>query len=140
MVQSWTRVSIRIKFCASVFINMVQSWTRVSIRIKFCASAFSLSGNQMPNNNYNGFHNWYQFLLEQRRDPALTTHIAFDQPAFVGNKLVSNFKRSPLAQLYNVLGDFTGKSSNQFRTNSSRIFQRKMFLQKCFCMCLLKRS
>ena len=40
MVQSWTRVSILIKFCASVFINMVQSWTRVSIRIKFCASAF----------------------------------------------------------------------------------------------------
>ena len=40
MVQSWTRVSILIKFCASVFINMVQSWTRVSIRIKFCASVF----------------------------------------------------------------------------------------------------
>nr|XP_058973402.1 uridylate-specific endoribonuclease C-like [Pocillopora verrucosa] len=42
-------------------------------------------------NNFKGFHNWYQFLLEQRRNPTQTTNIAFNtrgnQQAFVGNRL-----------------------------------------------------
>ncbi|XP_022784957.1 uncharacterized protein LOC111325419 [Stylophora pistillata] len=45
-------------------------------------------GNKFTNANaYNGFHNWYQFLLEQRRNPTQTTNIAFNQLAFTGNRL-----------------------------------------------------
>nr|XP_058973367.1 endoribonuclease endu-1-like [Pocillopora verrucosa] len=37
---------------------------------------------------FSGFHNWYQFLLEQDRNPTQTTNIAFNHPRpFVGNKL-----------------------------------------------------
>ncbi|XP_066027707.1 endoribonuclease endu-1-like [Pocillopora verrucosa] len=39
-------------------------------------------------NTFTGFHNWYQFLLEQDRNPTQTTNIAFNHPRpFVGNKL-----------------------------------------------------
>lgn len=48
-------------------------------------------GNQINANNFNGFHNWYQFFLEQARQPTQTTNIAFNQPPhlppFVGNRL-----------------------------------------------------
>lgn len=44
-------------------------------------------GNKMDGNKYNGFHNWYQFLLEQQRKPNQTTNITFKQPAFVGDRL-----------------------------------------------------
>lgn len=48
-------------------------------------------GNQINANDFNGFHNWYQFYLEQGRNPTQTTNIAFNQPAhlppFVGNRL-----------------------------------------------------
>lgn len=44
-------------------------------------------GNKMDGNKYNGFHNWYQFLLEQQRKPTQTTNITFEQLAFVGDRL-----------------------------------------------------
>ncbi|RMX49648.1 hypothetical protein pdam_00003002 [Pocillopora damicornis] len=47
-------------------------------------------GHKVNANDYNGFHNWYQFFLEQGRNPTQTTNICFKQspelPAFVGNK------------------------------------------------------
>ena len=59
-------------------------------------SRFCLTGEKLSNaNNFKGFHNWYQFLLEQQRNPTQTRNIAFNtrgnRPAFVGNRLVSYY-------------------------------------------------
>ena len=59
-------------------------------------SRFCLTGDlNVQANTFTGFHNWYQFLLEQDRNPTQTTNIAFNYPRpFVGNKLVSHFIQS----------------------------------------------
>ena len=59
-------------------------------------SRFWLTGEKLSNrNNFKGFHNWYQFLLEQQRNPSQTGNIALNtrgnRPAFVGNRLVSYY-------------------------------------------------
>lgn len=75
-------------------INMIQSLARASILIKFRFHIFSHSGEKNAH-DYTGFHNWYQFLLEQQRNPPQTTNICFKQPpqlpGFVENRLVSYF-------------------------------------------------
>ncbi|XP_066027710.1 uridylate-specific endoribonuclease C-like [Pocillopora verrucosa] len=79
-------------------------------------------GNQMPGNNYNGFHNWYQFLLEQRRNPTQTTHIAFIQPAFEGNRLPKFLRQLS----FRWRGANKGASSSMF-VGTSPAFDLAMF-------------
>lgn len=82
-------------------------------------------------NNYNGFHNWYQFFLEQGRDQ--TTNIRFEQlqnlPPFVDNKR-PQFLRGLTFTWRGVTKVPAGSSSSMF-VGTSPSFELALFTT-CF--------
>ena len=139
MVQSWTHVSILIKLCASVFINMVQSWTRVSIRIKFCASVFIYQEIKCPATITMDFTTGTSSSLSNEETlPRRRTLLSFSRLSWETDWSVISSEAHWLSY---TMCSVTLRANLQisFEQIPLEYFRGKCSC-KCFCMCLLKRS